>query len=131
MVVIKILSFLILDCDDIVACRDALKCTVDLIHSLGLVVNFDKVAGPLMKLSFLGVEIDVDLRTLSLPDKKLTEVKQLLVNWSDKKKATKRDVQYLVGKLNWCARVVRGGRTFLRHLLTSFLEFDDLIILFV
>jgi hypothetical protein len=33
------------------------------------------------------------------------------------KKATKKELQQLIGKLNWAARVVRGGRTFLRRLI--------------
>jgi hypothetical protein len=29
----------------------------------------------------------------------------------------KKDLQSLIGKLNWCTKVVRGGRTFLRNLI--------------
>lgn len=37
--------------------------------------------------------------------------------WLKKVKCTKKELQKLIGKLNWCARVVRGGRTFMRCLI--------------
>jgi hypothetical protein len=40
-------------------------------------VNWDKVAGPSQKLTFLGVEVDCLRRTLALPQKKLDEVRLL------------------------------------------------------
>ena len=34
-----------------------------------------------------------------------------------KKSATNKQLQQLIGKLNWAARVIRRGRTFLRRLI--------------
>lgn len=47
----------------------------------------------------------------------LEEVKVLVKSWLTKTRATKRDIQKLLVKLNWCARVFTGGRTFLRNLI--------------
>jgi hypothetical protein len=99
------------------ACKLALTCLVDLIPRLGLEVNWDKVEGPSPSLSFLGVQIDCVTRTLSLPPKKLSKFKELIASWSLKTKVSKKDLQHLVGKLNWCARVVFGGRSFMRNLI--------------
>jgi hypothetical protein len=107
----------LLICDDFVSCERALKVAVELIQSLGLSINWDKVGGPARSITFLGVLVNCENRTLSLPDKKLAEVKQLVAQWVTKKKATKRELQCIVGRLNWCSRVVRGGRTFLRNLI--------------
>jgi hypothetical protein len=52
-----------------------------------------------------------------LPPKKLLKIKELIASWSLKQKATKKELQHLVGKLNWCARVVFGGRSFMRNLI--------------
>ena len=41
----------------------------------------------------------------------------MLSVWLKKKKAMKQELQQLIGKLNWAARVVRGGRKFLRRLI--------------
>jgi hypothetical protein len=61
-------------CDSLDSCTSALKTIIDLVESLGLTVNEDKVAGPSQKLIFLGVEVDCRRRTLSLPPKKLLEL---------------------------------------------------------
>ena len=66
---------------------------------------------------FLGVTIDCVTRTLSLPSKKLRELLDFIESWDDRRKVTKLEVQRMVGKLNWAARVIRGGRTFMRALI--------------
>ena len=57
------------------------------------------------------------LRQLCLPDSKLCELRQLLSDTLLKRSITKRELQSLVGKLNFAARVVFGGRTFLRRII--------------
>jgi hypothetical protein len=49
-----------------------------LIASLGLKINWAKVVGPSTVLTFLGVLIDTERRTVALPDEKLQEVKDML-----------------------------------------------------
>ena len=56
---------------------------------------------------------------LSLPQDKLTETKLLVDQFLKRKRASKRQLQQLAGKLNWACRVVHGGRTFLRRILDS------------
>jgi hypothetical protein len=88
-----------------------------LLVSLGFVINDQKREGPAETLTFLGVSIDCVRRTLSLPESKLHDMKILLDSWSGKEKCTKRELQKLLGSLNWCSRVIRGGRTFSRMLI--------------
>ena len=54
---------------------------------------------------------------MSLLPKKLLELKLLVKSWIGKHRCTKKLLQSLIGKLNWAARVVQGGRTFLRNLI--------------
>jgi hypothetical protein len=98
-------------------CQAALDFLLELIPRLGLSVNFDKVSQPATTLSFLGVQIDCVARTLALPPDKLAEAKILVGNWNTKRRCKKKDLQRLIGKLSWCARVVCGGRTFLRNII--------------
>ena len=99
------------------------KCWLDLDESintlvkLGLDINWGKVAPPCQLITFLGVAIDTVNRTLSLPTQKLSELKDLVSVWLKKKRASKREILSLCGRLNWACRVVRGGRTFLRRLI--------------
>ena len=94
-----------------------LDCTVNLLTKLGLIINWDKVEPPSQSITFLGVRIDTLSRTLSLPDSKLLELKDLLLVWTSKRRASKKELLSLIGKLSWASRVVRGGRTFVRRLI--------------
>ena len=58
-------------------------------------------------------------RQLKLPERKLCELRLLLSETTVKRFITKRDLQSLVGKLNFAARVVFGGRTFLRRMIDT------------
>ena len=80
----------------------------EVLSKLGLAVNDKKTEGPARVLTFLGVSLNCIARTMSLPAEKLGEVKCMLNVWLKKEKCTKKELQKLIVKLNWCARVVRG-----------------------
>ena len=90
---------------------------IKLLTELGFNINWEKAVAPTQRLTFLGIEIDTVLRQLCLPDSKLCELRQLLSDTLLKRSITKRELQSLVGKLNFAARVVFGGRTFLRRII--------------
>lgn len=98
-------------------CYSAFNALVSLLDSLGFTINWGKVIYPCQKLVFLGVVIDSVNRTLALPDNKLQNLRLLLQTWRRKKRATKQELQQLLGKLNWAARVIKSGRTFVRRLI--------------
>ena len=55
--------------------------------------------------------------TLSIPDDKLTDVELTMKSFISRKKVSKRDIQSLVGKLNWITQCVYGGRFHMRRLI--------------
>ena len=110
-------DFLIIEPTQI-QCKAAFDTVLTLLESLGFTVNWTKVVYPAQCLIFLGVEIDTVLCELRLSEDRVSELLSLLKGTSSKRKCTKLHLQRLLGKLNWAARVVRGGRTFLRRLIT-------------
>ena len=54
---------------------------------------------------------------MSLPAEKLKTLHEFLLEFSVCRRASKRQLQVLAGKLNWACRVVYGGRTFLRQVI--------------
>lgn len=90
-----------------------------LLEELGFPINDreGKVCRPSQKVKFLGVMLDSISMTASLPLEKVEKIKQWCATMSGKRKAQVREVQRLVGLLNFAARVVRGGRTFLRRMI--------------
>ena len=102
-----------------------LNTCVNLLVSLGFDINWDKVEPPVQNITFLGVEIDVKKRTLALPEDRLANLRCLLYTWLSKKKASKKAIQKLAGKLCWASRVILGGRTFMRRIIDSTMKLRE------
>jgi len=97
--------------------RAAYDCLWKLLTDLGFTINRTKSVPPTKQLVFLGLMIDTANQIVSIPERKLQDLRQELSSWQCKKRATKRELQRLLGKLNWAARVVRSTRPFLRRLI--------------
>lgn len=79
---------------------------ITLLEWLGLTVTWNKVVFRCQRLTYLVIEIDSKRRQLRLPNHKLQEIRALLSQTFAKSKFTKRQLQWLVGKLNFVAHVV-------------------------
>ena len=86
---------------------------------LGFSINWDKVIDPTRCLTFLGIEIDAATMVKRLPSGKLLALKVELEVFAKRKRASKRQLQSLAGKLHWAAGVVYGGRVFVRRILDA------------
>ena len=89
---------------------------LNMCESLGLPMAPEKTFWPQNVMSFVGYEIDTLERQVRLPEDKLekclTEIQKML----GKPKATLREVQSLLGLLNFACAVILPGRPFLRRL---------------
>ena len=100
-------------------CLEALNMVINLLRKLGFHINWKKVTDPCTKIVFLGIEIDSLNMCLRLPDDKLYQICDELLLFQTRKRASKKQLQSLAGKLNFCAGVVFGGRVFLRRIIDS------------
>ena len=100
-------------------CELAFTTLRELLLDLGFQISPSKVVPPCQQLTFLGIVFDTRAMELSLPQSKLDETSLLINTFLARKRASKRQLQQLAGKLNWACRVVHGGRTFLRRILDS------------
>ena len=90
-----------------------------LLKELGLAESEPKASPPSTDMIYLGVRFDsVSLRK-SVPPEKLAVLVDLLEKWSRKVKAGKKDLQSIVGKLMWVAKIVRHSRVFVCRLLAE------------
>lgn len=89
------------------------RCLLD----LGFGINEAKVVAPAEVVTFLGIVIDTRLRQLSIPAEKLSDLQTTLKTFQSKRSTKKRELEKLVGRLNFAAKVIRGGRTFLRRMI--------------
>ena len=91
-------------------CAAALQILVQLLRKLGFQINWNKFVDPTTKITFLGIDIDSVNMTLRLPDESFIRCG---------KSASKKQLQSLAGKLNFCASVVYGGRVYSRRIIAT------------
>ena len=80
----------LLICDNLDHGTQSLKIIVEVVEALGFTVNWQKVAGPARTVTFLGVEVNCDNRTLSLPQEKLCETRSLIQHGWVRRKPQRR-----------------------------------------
>ena len=98
-------------------CSRQLSCFLDLCDYLGIPIAPDKTIGPATVLSFAGIELDTIRSEARLPPDKVLRCKNMLSEFLMRKKVTLRDLQSLIGLLNFTCTVVLPGRAFLRRLI--------------
>ena len=98
-------------------CQGYLDIMLDTCLAAGFSVQPSKVTVPAVSTEFLGIVIDSAQRILRISGDRLTELTTEVAQWLGLKKATKRRLLSIIGKLAFAARVVRSGRAFLGRLL--------------
>ena len=117
--------------DDIFLARDSTDATVvfkdlvDLVEELGLPINKSKLTPPTQKMVIMGIEIDVKDCTLAIPDNKITEIRDIIEEFSSKTHTCKRDYQSLLGKLLYISKIIGPARAFLNRMLNVQREHHD------
>lgn len=101
------------------ACAQALSVLIELLRKLGFAIHWGKVVDPTHRITFLGIELDSLSMMLRLPQDKLCALHQELQSFLNRKRASKRQLQSLAGRLSWAASVVKGGRVFLRRIFNK------------
>ena len=112
-------DFLLLGPPDQQTCAQALHRTIQVCQELGVPIAVHKTEGPAPVLPFLGILIDSIRMELSLPPEKGTRITAMVMQWRERKAASKRELQSLIGTLSHAATVVPPGRTFLRRMIET------------
>ena len=94
---------------------------IKLLRRLGFSLAWEKVVGPTEKLTFLGVELNSIEMTIALPQEKIECFKEMLHTFSQKKRASRKQLEKLCGKLSWAASVIKAGRCYLRRIFNLLL----------
>ena len=116
---IKIFNYI----DDIYACchkdiaNEAFEALTLVIEQVGLSINPSKVFPPTTVLPIMGIVVNVNERTFSIPEDKLHEIWCLCNEMFLRDRITKRELQTLLGKLLYISRCVRGARMYINRLL--------------
>ena len=89
----------------------------NLLRDLQVDTSPDKLVPPTTRLEFLGITFDSDKMTMEISDSKIKEIRQELSTWLLKTTANRKEVESPVGKLQFLAKCIRTGRTFLGRLI--------------
>ena len=97
---------------------DAQLYLISLLRRLGFYISWPKVTSPSTNCRYLGIEINSVHQTLSLPSDKMNNLSNELAFWEHRTTATKKEMQKLCGILNYCCKVIRGGRVFMHYMIS-------------
>ncbi|XP_041438056.1 uncharacterized protein LOC121399992 [Xenopus laevis] len=100
-------------------CQKTLVIFLQLLKDLGVPVAEEKTVLPTTILTFLGIEIDSEARVCRLPKDKVDRTTQAVKRTITAGKVTLKDMQKLLGLLNFACRVIPMGRIFNRRLEKS------------
>ena len=103
--------------DSFEATRDAQLFLISTLRRLGFYISWAKLSSPSAYCRYLGIDIDAKNQRLLLPEEKIKKLHKELAFWLHKKTATKFQMQRLCGVLNFCCKVVRGGRVYMFHMI--------------
>jgi hypothetical protein len=98
-------------------CGRSLSQFMSLCQVLGVPIKNEKTVGPSTTLTFLGIELDTLAMEARLPLDKVDKIKVALKATMKRRKVTLRELQSVIGLLNFACCVVVPGRAFLRRLI--------------
>ena len=88
-----------------------------LMNDLGLTISDSKLVPPCTQVVCLGVLIDTENGTVSIPPDKLSQINDTVRQWMQKVTCTKRQLQSLLGLLLYVHKCVKPARAFLTRML--------------
>lgn len=91
----------------------------------GIEESEHKAYAPSTSMEFLGIVCDSVMLTLEISDNRMLDIKNLLREWNEKTKATKREIQSLVGKLNFTGCCVKPRIIFISIILNWLRDIYD------
>ena len=91
----------------------------DLCHFLSVPIAPEITEGPTKSLVVLGLQIDSVAQTVTIPLEKLVEIREKIKTVMQMKKVSLKQLQSLIGSLNFACRAIAPGRAFLRRLIGS------------
>ncbi|VDI51238.1 Hypothetical predicted protein [Mytilus galloprovincialis] len=98
-------------------CKKKLNRFLAICKDMGIPISKEKTFQPSQVMSFVGYEIDTQLMEVRLPIDKLDKCNNIITVVLQKEKITLRELQSIIGTLNFACAVVIPGRAFLRRLI--------------
>ncbi|XP_041464356.1 uncharacterized protein LOC121415240 [Lytechinus variegatus] len=98
-------------------CESSMRHFLAMCEAFGVPIASEKTEGPVSSITFLGLEIDAIAMKVRVPSQKIDSLQAALRHCEAQKKLTLRQLQSLIGSLNFVCKAVAPGRAFLRRLI--------------
>lgn len=85
----------------------------------------EKASPPSPIMIFLGILLNTILMRMEITPDRMSAIQAEVIRWTTKRYATLRQVQSLIGKLNFCASTVYAGRLFFSRILAFMKEMPE------
>ena len=95
----------------------ALKHFQEICAMIGVPLSADKTYPPSTVMEFMGITLDSDRMEARLPGDKIIKMRNMLLEFSNKRACTLKELLSLLGLLNFACSVIKPGRAFLRRLI--------------
>ncbi|KAM9319605.1 uncharacterized protein PAF06_003991 [Gastrophryne carolinensis] len=105
-----------ISCSYFEACELILASMLEVFRGFGVPVAHEKTEGPASSIKFLGIEIDTVEGVCRLPADKVQDLETGLEGILGLRKIRLKQLQSVLGKLNFACRVLPMGRVFMRRL---------------
>lgn len=109
-------DFLIID-TSLDTCGSKLDKFLRFCHELGVPMAEEKTVGPAHVLTFAGIELDCLKHEARLPREKVQKCLEVITHFLTRRKVTLKELQSLIGLLNFACSIITPGRVFLRRLI--------------
>ena len=103
-------DFFLVSSQDYNSAKGDLHNLLDAFQQLYIPLAADKIIGPTKILVYLGIEINSNDLTISIPEDKYLELMTCLPSWLCKKSCTKQKLLSLIGKLLFVCKVVSSSQ---------------------
>lgn len=98
-------------------CQQSLSSMLLTFKRLGIPIALDKTKGPCQVIEFMGIILDTQRMEARLPQDKIERIKTALASFQKRKSTTLKELQSLIGTLNFACKVIPPGRPFLQRMV--------------
>lgn len=105
--------------------EEAFRKLGEIIGNCGIAEAILKACEPAYRMIFLGILLDTLKMTLEVTEDRQVEILQEVETWLARQTASKKQLQRLIGKLQFVATCVRPGRLFISRMLAALRGVSD------
>jgi len=110
-------DFLLLTAAPLGAAKSILNLFKSILDAIGIPYKHEKIEGPDVRITYLGIQLDTEHMSATIPISKRRELILTLRRWMTKSYSSLNELQSLIGSLMWVAQIAPQGRTFLQELI--------------